>query len=409
MKRRIFSLLLVLLLLVSACPMAIAAGLPADCSAQEWEVLKLVNKERLAESLAPLSTFAALQTVSDVRAQELTAKFSHTRPDGTSCFTAYNVPYSSAGENIAAGYPDAAAVMDGWMHSEGHRANILTGYFSHVGVGYLTTNSGYGSYWSQNFIGSCTESDLRVVKQKDLYILQAGQTPEDLGLALSQTCENHGVTYLPVIDEMCSGFDPADTQQQTVTITAGSLHTTVQVRVSPFVDVSGSRFYAVPVLWAVDNRITNGMDATHFAPEANCTRAQVVTFLWRAAGCPKPTATTSVFTDISPKAFSYQAILWAAENGITTGIDATHFVPDAVVSRAQFVTFLYRLNGKPAPSGSNPFADVPARAYFYDAVLWAAETGVTTGMDATHFAPNDGCTRGQVVSFLYRSFSEDSK
>ena len=172
---------------------------------------------------------------------------------------------------------------------------------------------------------------------------------------------------------------------------------------NPFVDVSESDYYYDAVLWAYSNNITSGKDATHFQPDAACTRAQVVTFLWRANGQPEPTSTTNPFVDVSKDSYYYKAVLWAAEKGITSGKDATHFQPDATVTRAQFVTFLWRSEGKPAPKGDNPFVDVANGQYYTDAVVWAYENGITSGKDATHFQPDANCIRAQVVTFLYRN------
>ena len=175
---------------------------------------------------------------------------------------------------------------------------------------------------------------------------------------------------------------------------------------NPFTDVDSNRFYYEPVLWAVEQGITSGVDATHFRPERGCTRGQVVTFLWRAFGCPEPQRDACAFTDLRKDAYYYQAVLWAVEAGITTGIDDTHFGPDRTVTRGQFVTFLWRAEGKPAASGANPFRDVQAGRFYYDAVLWAAQTGITSGVDPNRFAPDGTCTRGQVVTFLYRDLAE---
>lgn len=175
---------------------------------------------------------------------------------------------------------------------------------------------------------------------------------------------------------------------------------------NPFVDVAEGRFYYAPVLWAVEQGITSGMDATHFDPEGNCTRGQVVAFLWRAMGCPEPRGTSNPFVDVKPGRFYYKAVLWAAENGITAGMDATHFAPDATVTRGQFVTFLWRAEGKPTASGNNPFADVASKRFYYSAVLWAAENNITAGMAPGQFMPERTCTRGQVVTFLYRDLAK---
>ena len=173
---------------------------------------------------------------------------------------------------------------------------------------------------------------------------------------------------------------------------------------NPFPDVKEGAFYYEPVLWAVSHGITSGVSETRFAPNDSCTRAQVVTFLWRAAGEPEPTTTDNPFTDVKPSAYYYKAVLWAVENGITTGMSSTTFGPNNSCTRGQVVTFLYRdAGGSGSYGGQNPFTDVKSTAYYYDAVLWAVENGITTGMSATTFAPNNTCTRGQVVTFLYRS------
>ena len=179
-------------------------------------------------------------------------------------------------------------------------------------------------------------------------------------------------------------------------------------RVNPFVDISESDYYYDAILWAYEEGITTGTDETHFAPADNCTRGQVVTFLWRAMGKPAPKGTQNPFVDISESDYYYDAILWAYEEGITTGVDATHFAPNDTVTRGQFVTFLHRNEGEPAPKGtSNPFVDVSKDTYYYDAIIWAYENGITTGTDETHFAPEDTCIRGQVVTFLYRAYGEE--
>ena len=169
-----------------------------------------------------------------------------------------------------------------------------------------------------------------------------------------------------------------------------------------FRDVTQSDYYYDAVQWAVEKGITEGTSATTFSPDASCTRAQMVTFLWRAAGSPAPKSTVNPFTDVSASDYYYNAVLWAVENGITTGISADRFAPGATVSRAQTVTFLYRANGSPAASGAS-FSDVAADEYYANAVAWAVRSGITTGTGNGKFTPNAPCTRGQIVTFLYRS------
>ena len=173
-----------------------------------------------------------------------------------------------------------------------------------------------------------------------------------------------------------------------------------------FDDVKDGAYYQDAVNWAVKAKVTSGTSETTFSPDAACTRAQAVTFLWRAAGSPEPTATSTVFTDVVKDSYYYKAVLWAVENGITTGASETTFAPDASCSRSQIVTFLYRMQKSPETKAENPFTDVSADAFYGNAVLWAVENGITTGATATTFNPAGVCTRGQIVTFLYRGLSK---
>ena len=176
---------------------------------------------------------------------------------------------------------------------------------------------------------------------------------------------------------------------------------------NPFYDVERGKYYYSSVLWAVNRtpQITEGTDEHHFSPNNPCTRAQVVTFLWRANGCPSPTITTHPFQDVKSSAYYYTAMLWAVENGITTGTDAPHFGPNNPCTRKQIVTFLWRAKGSPKPKSTYcPFTDVNPKASYYTAMLWAVENDVTTGTSPSKFSPEAVCTRGQVVTFLDRVF-----
>ena len=171
-----------------------------------------------------------------------------------------------------------------------------------------------------------------------------------------------------------------------------------------FTDVPENSFFYEPVLWAVENGITNGATATTFNPSGECMRAHIVTFLWRAAGSPVVKA-ENPFTDVPAGSFYYDAVLWAVENGITAGTSTTTFAPFKTCSRAEVVTFLWRAHGKPGSNAANPFVDVNETNFFHTAVLWAVENGITNGMDATHFGSLNVCNRAQVVTFLYRAFN----
>ena len=169
-----------------------------------------------------------------------------------------------------------------------------------------------------------------------------------------------------------------------------------------FVDVATGSYYEDAVDWAVENGITQGTDDTHFSPDGICTRAQAVTFLWRAAGSPEPETRAMPFTDVPVGSYYYDAVLWAVENGITKGTSDTTFSPNMTCTRAQIVAFLWRSEKSPAAGTANPFADVKSTAYYAVAVLWAVKENITKGTTNTTFSPNADCTRAQIVTFLWR-------
>ena len=172
-----------------------------------------------------------------------------------------------------------------------------------------------------------------------------------------------------------------------------------------FVDVPENSYYEEAVDWAVEKGITNGVSSNMFAPNDPCTRAQIVTFLWRAAGSPAPKSMSS-FTDVPADAFYAKAVAWAVENGITSGTGESKFSPNSTCTRAQAVTFLYRASGSPAVSGKAEFSDVSTTAFYADAVAWAAKKGITTGIGGGLFGSDNDCTRGQIVTFLWRAMAE---
>ena len=194
--------------------------------------------------------------------------------------------------------------------------------------------------------------------------------------------------------------------QYTFTMPSGKVEVAAEfvkeVETSPFADVATDAYYYDAVKWAVEKGVTNGVSETLFGPDQACTRAQIVTFLWRAAGSPEPKSGSS-FTDVAADAYYAKAVAWAVENGITKGTSETTFHPDETCTRAQGVTFLYRALGKLAAAQAG-FTDVAADSYYADAVNWAAENGVTNGISETLFGPDGSCTRAQIVTFLYRAY-----
>ena len=172
-------------------------------------------------------------------------------------------------------------------------------------------------------------------------------------------------------------------------------------------DVEKDAYYADPVAWAVEKGITNGTSETTFSPGDSCTRAQMVTFLWRAMGEPEATA-DGRFGDVQSGSYYETAVAWALEKGITNGLSADVFGSDETVTRAQMVVFLWRLAGSPTVEDGVSFTDVPAESWYAAAVRWAASTGLTKGTSDTTFSPDDPCTRGQIVTFLYRYMNDEA-
>ena len=174
--------------------------------------------------------------------------------------------------------------------------------------------------------------------------------------------------------------------------------------VLPFLDVPQDAYYTEAVAWAYSNEITGGVADDRFDPLATCTRSQMVTFLWRAAGCPEPTGTASGFSDVAAGSWYEKAVAWAVENKITDGVGDGRFDPNGIVNRAQAVTFLYRAAGAPETTASESFTDVGSGEFYTDAVAWAVANDVTNGVGDNAFAPNANCVRGQTVTFLYRAY-----
>lgn len=172
---------------------------------------------------------------------------------------------------------------------------------------------------------------------------------------------------------------------------------------NPFSDVTGGAYYNEAVRWAVKNGIASGTDAKHFSPDAACTRGQAVTFLWRAAGCPAPTLAENPFADVKPTDYCYDAVLWAVQTGVAKGTSASTFSPDAACTRGQIATFLYRAAGSPSGYANSGYTDVPETSYCAAPVAWAVALRVTSGTSAITFSPDALCTRAQIVTFLYRA------
>jgi hypothetical protein len=227
------------------------------------------------------------------------------------------------------------------------------------------------------------------------YTVEVGGTCSYIGLGFDGSPQTY--SDAPVVPVRCA---VRVTSGGSAPVTSSQTASTVEL---PFLDVTPQDFFYEAVRWAVVRGITSGTASDTFAPEAGCTRAQIVTCLWRAAGSPEPVSAAQPFADVAEDAYYAKAVQWAVENGITGGTSATTFGPEEQCTRSQMVTFLYRLANTPETEGNQPFADVAEDAYYAKAVQWAVENGITSGTSATTFGPDEGCTRGQMVTFLHRA------
>ena len=541
--KKITSVLLVLLLLSTLLPAIYAQGSAraAESSAQyeqvrvkglrqydyAYEVLNLVNAERAKEGLSALTMDKTLTEAAMSRGAEAALLFSHTRPDGTVCFTANDKMFA---ENIAAGQATPADVMTSWMNSSGHRANIMDSEFKSIGIGCFQINGCY--YWVQCFgidaavtfskpSNSTVTETVRLqagtfpsqtepgVSYQFFLNLSAGKTDLVPGDAVTVTARIHAGSHsfgsCPVEpDSLRWSASPAgilNVQSNqvkaagsgTATLTAsttgglisGNLTFTVtcshpssrtvtteatctksggtrtvctvcgktlsesvipalghdwdggtltvpptidapgakvftcqrcgvqkteSVPSNPFVDVAEGKYYYNPVLWAFYHvpQITGGTDDTHFSPGKTCTREQIVTFLWKAMGAPEPVSDSSPFTDVKPGKYYYKAVLWAVEHGITGGVSDNLFGVGRSCTREQAMTFLWKACDTPDhETAESPFTDVTPGKYYYNAILWAVENHITGGVGNGLFGVGRPCTRGQIVSFLYQALGKN--
>lgn len=281
--------------------------------------------------------------------------------------------------------------------TKGYSSNYTIDYvtFDQSAVSAVNEGSLYTYYSGYNYGGSVKTTD------KFYYSATASQNAlSDVAFLASRYAKTGETVYIPFTIYARYGTTGTGTRQLTGTV-AIKIGQTMN-----FIDVKTTDYFYNSVKWAVGKNITNGTSSTTFSPYKSCTRAEIVTFLWRAAGSPEPTTTRNPFRDVNAVTHSsyYKAILWASQKGITSGTSTTAFSPDQVCTRAQIVTFLYRYAGQPSGYYSNPFKDVGAtsEASYYKAVLWAVGKGITTGTSATTFSPYASCNRAEAVTFLYR-------
>lgn len=358
----------------------------------EWEVLRLVNRERFENGLSLLTMPEALQLACNTRENELVTQFSHIRPNGDNPFTAISsaFDYLDCGENIACGQNDSAQVVDDWMNSTGHRANILNKNFGYMGVGCLKSNT---KYWLQLFADAKGFTSITTSAGKLNFANESDMQSEYLVC----TDQNGVVSYMPIdVGAMKKDGNTYTLEllNKTVTLTIGNA-----AAATGFSDVKPTDWFAQAVEWALAKNITNGTSETTFSPNQTCTRAQILTFLWRAVGSPKAKL-SNPFDDVKMTDYYYDAAIWAYRMNM---IDGERFEGTTPCTRAATVEYLWKYAGSPEYPDLGVFDDVDPDAEYSTAVAWAVANKVTSGVSETEFAPGSTCTRGQIVTFLNRA------
>ena len=376
---------------------------------EEWEILRLSNIERHKAGEGLLTMIQPLQAACDIREPEIAEKFSHTRPNGQNPFTAISdFTYSTAGENIykcpAPGRAVSGAnAMNSWMNSDGHRANILKSGYDYIGTGAydnetmgtalqlfagvsypivsVTTSSGKTNYidedeMQKDYLICTAETGLVSYVPMDIEYM----TKTDRGYTLNLRATNP--IYLTVENENGTKTEIGEVEE-----TQG------------FADVKDTDYFAKAVKWAVEKGITTGTSDTTFSPSDTCTRAQILTFIWRAVGSPKSSA-ANPFADVKADDYYYYAALWAYEKDMISG---NRFEGATPCTRASAVEYLWKNAGSPDSAASGSFSDVAKSAEYSNAVSWAVESNVTAGTSETTFSPDTICSRGQIVTFLNRA------
>ncbi len=382
---------------------------------EEWEILRLTNIEREKVRVPLLTMVSQLQDACNIRAAELAEKFSHERPNGQKPFTAINdFSFSTAGENIYLCDAPSMAVsaeraMNSWMNSDGHRAAIQKDGFNYIGTGTYNDKK-YGTA-VQLFAGTSQyEITSAVTSSGKTNYINEDELQKDY---LICTATDGQISYVPLDIEYLRKTDKGYTlnirTENPIYLTVGNTTSDASPKNEetkkdtnfevPFTDVKATDYFAQSVSWAVKNAITAGTSNTTFSPEQTCTRAQILTFLWRAVGSPKADS-KNPFTDISASDYYYDAAIWAYSKGMVSG---NKFEANTPCTRASTVEYLWKNANSPENSASSAFEDVAGNADYAQAVSWAVENGVTAGTSNTTFSPDTICSRGQIVTFLHRA------
>lgn len=374
-------------------------------NADEWNILRISNNARAAAGVSALSMIEILQQTADVREGELLELYSHTRPNGEKCFTALpsDYKYVGAAENIAQAVgkrtvqysSDDAA--NGWINSPGHYTNMINGSYAYAGMGFLSlTDKVVGV---QMFTGGApietVETSAGTMNFYDTDDLQKEY--------LICTAKDGMVSYLPLdieqMEKVDGGYKLSISNCKPVIFTIGEENNANTNSVSSFSDVSEDSYYADAVKWAVENNVTTGTSEEKFSPDDTCTRAQILTFMWRALGSPEP-AIANPFVDVNDTDYYAKAAVWAYEKGMVT---ETKFEADTPCRRSDTMKYFWLYAGSPSVSAGASFDDVSSDSDCFSAVNWAVANGITSGTSDTTFSPELICSRAEIVTFLLRA------
>ncbi len=317
-------------------------------------------------------------------------------------------------------YPkDAGNSTVTWSSNAPETVRVVGGWITALQPGKAVITAAAGAF-SKTCTVTVSEAEAESLRISESFLeIAPGETRSLSVEILPESSANRSISWsssdreIAVVENgQITGVSPGFVK---ITAACGRLETACYVRVlgeddgpldpteeNEFIDVPNGAYFSAAVDWAVEKGITAGTDRSHFSPNRVCTRAQAVTFLWRAAGSPKPLNAEASFTDISENEYYYDAVIWAAERGITGGVGQNRFAPNEKCTRAQIVCFMHRMEGMPEVSSVSPFRDVPPTVYYANSVAWAVENGITAGTSATTFSPHNDCSRGQIVTFLYR-------
>lgn len=415
------SLLSIALAVTITCLTFIQAGAIDGVSATvnnfEWDVLKLVNKQRMKSGEHPLSVFSKLQDAVYIRTKEIVNVFDHKRPDGTlwsTVFADVSLERSGAGENIAGGYQTPEEVMEGWMNSAGHRENILNENYNHIGIGYEQAGS-RGTSWVQLFYTSedCTYDSISIIEPAGGLKFPKETAIEDFNIVISLDCKTNGTSYMPLISEMTSGYNSGQAGRQEITVEVSGLSAAITVEITddgpvksaPFTDTD-THWARTYIDWAYDNSLFGGVTNTSFAPDQPMNRGMAATVFFRMLG-PADYKGSNIYSDVPSSEYYFDAVAWASGEGIVSGIGGGRFAPEQNMTREAFAAILYRSGSMdydfdPEPDSLSVYSDNKNIApWAKDALIWAVGEGLIDGKSGK-IDPQGNMTRAEVATILYR-------